>query len=81
MPPTPPEEIFQKAESKDGIGFKAENIASHTSFVTCSVTRKKGEIVEGSEKWSNTATVPNGKFSSEPLEQVRQYGSALPWMF
>lgn len=76
MRPIDPEEIKTAAE-KDELGFSEKFEGSHLSIATASATRHMDRIDEDKTLWSEPVTFPKAKFASEPLEQIRQYGTGL----
>jgi branched-chain amino acid aminotransferase len=75
--PEDPEKMRAIAERGE-LGFtQKERDTSHISFATC--LAKKGPTTQEwtSIQWSQNVTVPNARFASHPLEQMRQYGSGL----
>ncbi len=65
-------DVIDKKAREDKLGFSEEYIGSHVSFSTCDSTRE-----DPKKRWEGPATVPNGKYTVETLEQAIQYGSAL----
>ncbi len=76
--PTDPDKIRKMAE-RDELGFSHEaGICSHMSVAVCrpGKNQESGGNKEPGD-WSEPVTIPNARFASHPLEQIRQYGSGL----
>jgi branched-chain amino acid aminotransferase len=75
--PEDPAKIRTIAE-KGELGFtQKERDTSHISFATCLAKKNPNTKEWESVQWSEGVTVPNARFASHPLEQMRQYGSGL----
>lgn len=70
--PADPKKVHQLAE-QDALGFSHEaGICSHMSVTVCRPGKN-----ESDDGWLEPVCVPNARFASHPLEQMRQYGSGL----
>lgn len=88
--PADPQKVMQMAE-KNELGFSHEaGICSHMSLAVCRPGKESSTGKENSlgkedapskdypkEDWSDPVCIPNARFASHPLEQIRQYGSGL----
>jgi len=69
---------IQAIAEKGELGFtQKERDTSHISFATCLAKKDPKTKEWTSIQWSQNVTVPNARFASHPLEQMRQYGSGL----